>query len=103
MSNPHIEATITVLRTEEGGRKNPVYQGYRPQFNWQNSDWDAKYDMGVEVGVEVAKPGGTFACEITLSTGAQEEILPKMETGMEFELREGARVIARGTITKIIK
>ena len=36
-----IEAEITFLTSEEGGKKLPVFSGYRPQFYYDGHDWDA--------------------------------------------------------------
>ena len=40
---PDIEAVITFLRTEDGGKTRPVYSGYRPQFYYDGEDWDAEH------------------------------------------------------------
>lgn len=55
-ADAHLEATITFLRTEQGGRKSPVLSGYRGQFDDGGEDWDA---IQTYSGVERVNPGDT--------------------------------------------
>ena len=94
---PDIEAEITFLTTEEGGRSTPARTNYRPQFYYEGHDWDAAHEYP---DVEWVHPGHTVRTLLRfLSPGAHVgRVLP----GLEFEIREGARVVGRGRVTKIL-
>jgi translation elongation factor EF-Tu-like GTPase len=52
----HAEAEITFLRADEGGRSLPVWSGYRSQFYYDGSNWDAVQEYATNDGVQ---PGET--------------------------------------------
>ncbi|MHB1235382.1 MAG: elongation factor Tu [Microbacteriaceae bacterium] len=94
---PHtvFEATAYILSKDEGGRHNPFYANYRPQFYFRTT-----YVTGVIAlpeGTEMVMPGDTTEMTVTL-------IQPiAMEEGLRFAIREGGRTVGAGTVTKIIK
>jgi elongation factor Tu len=92
-----IEAEITYLTTEEGGRRKPAFTGYRPQFYYDGRDWDAIHTYP---DVELVMPGQT--ARAYLSFLSPECHIGRLHTGKEFLIREGQRVIARGRVTKVI-
>lgn len=51
-----IEAKIYFLAPEEGDRFTPAFTGYRPQFYYNDRDWDASH---IYPDVDVAKPAET--------------------------------------------
>ena len=65
--NSDVEAHITFLRTEEGGREKPVRTGYRPQFFYQGEDHDAIHEC--ESRVEQKSP--TANCQFTIAMNEQ--------------------------------
>jgi translation elongation factor EF-Tu-like GTPase len=94
---PDIEAEITFVPTAEGGRKTPAFSGYRPQFYYDGYDWDAIQDYP---DVSAVCPGQTVRALLRfMSPGAH---VGRIFPGMEFLCREGAKVVARGRITKIL-
>src|SRR5262245_33285574 len=60
-----IEVELTLLPTAAGGRRNPAGQGYRPQFYYNNGDWDAFYEY--EIAKEVPLGQLVRACLTFLS------------------------------------
>jgi translation elongation factor EF-Tu-like GTPase len=92
-----IEAEITFLTTEEGGRKTPAYSGYRPQFYYDGHDWDAVQNY---VNVKEVYPGQTVITQ--LSFASPECHFGKLYPGKEFLIREGQKIVGRGKITKIL-
>lgn len=92
-----IEARVTFLPTEQGGRKTPARPGYRPQFFYDGHDWDATQDYGDVLEVF---PGDTVTAR--LSFLSPQCHIGKIQPGMEFLLREGQRVVGRGTVTRIL-
>lgn len=94
---PDIEAEIRFLTTEEGGRNTPVRSGYRPQFYYDRHDWDAHQEYP---DVEWVHPGET--ARTLLRFLSPDAHLGRVQVGMEFEVREGARVVGRGRVTEIL-
>ncbi len=94
---PDIEAEITFLTSEEGGRKTPAYSGYRPQFYYDGHDWDAVQEY---IGVFEVCPGQTVMAQ--LSFMSPQCHVGKLYPGKEFLVREGQKVVARGKVTKIL-
>ena len=93
-----IEATITFLPTEQGGRKTPAYWGYRPQFYYDGHDWDAAHEYPE---VESAKPGDTVHAYLQFLS--PEEHVGKLHVGKPFLIREGQHVVAYGVVTGILE
>ena len=94
---PDIEAEIRFLTAEEGGRHTPARSGYRPQFYYDGHDWDAHQEYP---DAEWVNPGDTARTLLWfLSPDAH---VGRVHAGMEFEVREGARVVGRGRVTKIL-
>ncbi len=92
-----IEAEITFLTTEAGGRKTPAYSGYRPQFYYDGEDWDA-----VQNYIDVAEvyPGETVKTHLSFTR--PEIHFGKLYPGKEFLVREGQKIVGRGKVTKIL-
>jgi translation elongation factor EF-Tu-like GTPase len=94
---PDIEAEITFLPTDQGGRKTPAYSGYRPQFFYEDHDWDADQEYP---DVETVLPGQKVRALLRfLSPQAH---LGRVHVGMEFQVREGLRIVAHGRVTRIL-
>ena len=94
---PHteFEGTAYILSKEEGGRHNPFYTNYRPQFYFRTTDVTGV--ISLPEGTEMVMPGDTTDMKVEL-------IQPiAMEEGLSFAIREGGRTVGAGTVTKIIK
>lgn len=92
-----IEAEITFIPTEHGGRDGPAFNNYRPQFYYAGHDWDARHEYP---DVDQANPGDTvraFLC--FLSPG---EHVGRVKPGMAFLIREGAKIVAYGSVTRLM-
>jgi elongation factor Tu len=93
---PHteFEATVYVLKKEEGGRHTPFFNGYRPQFYIRTMDVTGS--VSLPEGVEMVMPGDNINLKVKL-------IVPvALEDGSKFAIREGGRTVGAGVITKII-
>jgi elongation factor Tu len=93
---PHtkVEAQVYVLSKEEGGRHNPFFNGYRPQFYVRTTDVTGA--IGRPEGVEMVMPGDNITMTIEL-------IQPvAIEEGLRFAIREGGRTVGAGVVTKIL-
>jgi elongation factor Tu len=94
---PHtkFEASVYVLKKEEGGRHSAFFTGYRPQFYIRTMDVTG--DVELPAGVEMVLPGDNVALTVTL-------IVPvALEQGSKFAIREGGLTVGAGVITKIIQ
>ncbi|PZF57371.1 elongation factor Tu [Curtobacterium sp. MCSS17_008] len=94
---PHTEfkANAYILTKDEGGRHNPFYANYRPQFYFRTTDVTGVITL--PEGTEMVMPGDTVAMSVEL-------IQPiAMEAGLRFAIREGGRTVGAGTVEEIIK
>jgi translation elongation factor EF-Tu-like GTPase len=96
--DPDVEAEITFLRTDEGGRKGYVLTGYRPQFFYKGEDHVAVQEF---VDKERVYPGETVRVRLYLLH--PELLCDTLRVDDCFEIREGLRTVARGKITTILK
>jgi elongation factor Tu len=94
---PHtnFDANVYILAKDEGGRHNPFYSNYRPQFYFRTTDVTGVITL--PAGTEMVMPGDTTEMTVEL-------IQPiAMEEGLRFAIREGGRTVGAGTVTKINK
>ncbi len=94
---PHtdFEAQVYVLTKEEGGRHNPFFPGYRPQFYFRTTDVTGSIEL--PEGTQMIMPGDNTEMTVEL-------IAPiAMDDGLRFAIREGGRTVGAGRVTKIIK
>lgn len=94
---PHteFEGEVYILTKEEGGRHNPFFKGYKPQFYIRTTDVTG--EITLPEGTEMVMPGDTISLKIKL-------IVPvALEEKMNFAIREGGRTVGAGVVTKIIK
>ena len=94
---PHTEfdAQVYVLTKEEGGRHNPFFTGYRPQFYFRTTDVTGSVEL--PSGTEMVMPGDNTEMSVTL-------IAPiAMDEGLRFAIREGGRTVGAGRVVKINK
>ena len=94
---PHteFEGHVYILTKDEGGRHNPFYSNYRPQFYFRTTDVTGVITL--PEGTEMVMPGDTTEMTVEL-------IQPiAMEEGLGFAIREGGRTAGSGRVTKIVK
>jgi elongation factor Tu len=94
---PHtdFEANVYILSKDEGGRHNPFYSNYRPQFYFRTTDVTGVITL--PEGTEMVMPGDNTEMTVAL-------IQPiAMEEGLGFAIREGGRTVGSGRVTNIIK
>ena len=93
---PHteFEGQVYILKKEEGGRHNPFFSNYRPQFYFRTTDVTGVITL--PEGTDMVMPGDTTEISVEL-------IQPiAMEPGLGFAIREGGRTVGSGRVTKII-
>jgi elongation factor Tu len=94
---PHteFEAQVYVLTKEEGGRHNPFFDGYRPQFYFRTTDVTGS--VSLPSGTEMVMPGDNTEMSVVLGKSIA------MDEGLRFAIREGGRTVGAGRVTKIIE
>lgn len=106
----HFIGSLRFLSEEEGGRINPPFQGYFPQFKYKNqvelNDWLVKpwffdqsgqyYERGDRVPLEVN--ASFYILDPELRVSVHQKIC---QVGVEFVLREVSRITAHGVVTKV--
>ena len=93
---PHkkFKAEVYILSKEEGGRHNPIFSNYRPQFFFRTTDVTGIITL--PEGTEMAMPGDNLTIIVDL-------IKPiAMEKTLRFAVREGGKTVASGRVTEIL-
>lgn len=94
---PHkkFKGAIYCLTKEEGGRHNPFFSGYRPQFYFRTTDITGTVTFSDEK--KMVMPGDNTEVDVEL-------IYPiAMEKGLKFAIREGGRTVASGQVIEILE
>ncbi len=92
---PHtkFKGTIYCLTKDEGGRHNPFFTGYRPQFYFRTTDITGTVTLPADK--QMVMPGDNTEIDVEL-------IYPiAMEKGLRFAIREGGRTVASGQVIEI--
>ena len=94
---PHteFEGQVYILAKDEGGRHNPFYGNYRPQFYFRTTDVTGVITL--PEGTEMVMPGDNIAIQVELGKPIA------MDQGLRFAIREGGRTVGAGQVTKITK
>jgi len=90
-----FEAEIYVLKGEEGGRKTPFQNGYRPQFYFRTTDVTGTVELPKDK--EIVMPGDNVRLTVTLISKIA------MEAGLRFAIREGGHTVGSGVVSKILE
>jgi elongation factor Tu len=95
---PHtkFKAEIYALSASEGGRDNPFFTGYKPQFYIKTTDVTGTVTL--PEGVSMVMPGDNTSIEVDLGDKPMA-----METQLRFAIREGRVTVGAGTISEIIE
>ncbi|MCF7928155.1 MAG: elongation factor Tu [Spirochaetales bacterium] len=94
---PHkkFKGKIYCLTKDEGGRHNPFFTGYRPQFYFRTTDVTGTVTLPEDK--QMIMPGDNTEIEVELINSIA------METGLRFAIREGGRTVASGQVIEIIE
>lgn len=99
----HVEATLKLLRAEDGGRKSGIKSGYRPDhiFEYQ-SNGQFKYSFSGDIQfkhIELIMPGETQ--DVLVRFLSKQPIDQYMNINRVWWLHEGLTKIGEATINKI--
>ena len=94
---PHtkFKAEIYALSPEEGGRDNPFFTGYKPQFYFKTTDVTGTVTL--PEGVSMVMPGDNVSVDVELGKPIA------MEQQLRFAIREGRVTVGAGSISEIIE
>jgi elongation factor Tu len=94
---PHttFEASVYILKKDEGGRHTPFFKGYKPQFYFRTTDVTGSVTL--KEGTEMVMPGDNVEFTVTLGKTIA------CEAGSKFAIREGGRTVGAGVVTKVIE
>eukprot|EP00331_Platyophrya_macrostoma_P007578 CAMPEP_0176425054 /NCGR_PEP_ID=MMETSP0127-20121128/11184_1 /TAXON_ID=938130 /ORGANISM="Platyophrya macrostoma, Strain WH" /LENGTH=473 /DNA_ID=CAMNT_0017806189 /DNA_START=271 /DNA_END=1692 /DNA_ORIENTATION=- len=90
----NFEATMYILKDEEGGRKKSFVTGYKPQCYIRTADVAAELILPENMKMVMPGDNVTLACKLIFPLAIQ--------SGLRFALREGGKTIAAGVITKVL-
>jgi translation elongation factor EF-Tu-like GTPase len=93
MTRRLMQTTVDLVPADQGGRTGAIRSGYWSLIRFDGTDVD--FGCELERGEPPLAPGARGAA--LLSLWAVDE-LPALAAGQPFELREGTRVVGRGTI-----
>lgn len=91
-----VSADLQVVPASDGGRKSGISRQYRSVFSLAGETSECMID---EIAGGVLSPGEHGTAKILLSY--PERHSGKLKVGVQFELHEGFRPIARGTILSV--
>jgi elongation factor Tu len=91
-----VEAMVTYLPTEHGGKTKSVTNGYRPQFYYDGEDFGATHPYP---DVERVSPGES--ARVFLTFLHPDLHVGRLHPGKAFLIREGHKVFGYGTVTRI--
>jgi len=96
---PDIEAEISAVPTDQGGRRHPLFSGYRPNhdFRIEGELNDAMHEYPDNGCIEPGCTGRAFLW--LLSPERQSK---RLHEGFEFTVKEGSRIVGHGRITRVL-
>ena len=94
-----LEAQISFLTTEEGGRIGPAQSGYRPDHNF-GLPGTLNAAAHEYIGQALASPGETVRAKVWLAI--PELQASRLFEGFRFTVQEGNHIVGNGIITKVL-
>jgi len=94
---PHIEVDLTLLPTERGGRRAPIFSGFTSAFHCDGEACDSISELQQ---LEFVFPGER--ARIFLSFRHPEIHRGRLAPGKPFQLVEGRRVIGEGRVMRLV-
>jgi elongation factor Tu len=92
-AHTRFEAVLDLLLPEEGGRRSPIFTGYRPHFKFRTLDVRGQVTLS---GVEQCLPGEQVRVMARVLAPVP------LETGLRFALRDSSGVVGYGVATRIL-
>jgi elongation factor Tu len=96
---PDLEARVTFLAPESGGRTTPIASGYRPNHNFglPGELNDAQHEYP---DCEWVQPGQTVKALLWLL--APERQTGRLYPGFSFTVQEGGRIVGNASVVAVL-
>ena len=91
-----VEARLTLLATEEGGRRTYCTTGYRPTIRFGTTYTESSFEFAENIK---AMPGDE--CHVYIQFINPSFVRQWLVEGQEFDVTEGSRKIGHGRIISI--
>ena len=96
----HVLARVSFLRTEEGGRREPCPERYRPNHNFGDAENRQFYIGQLQIPAgELVSPGETRDLEVVFLNGRGLSEL--LSVGRRWRIQEGARLVAKAEVLEV--
>ena len=89
-----FKSEVYILSKDEGGRHNPIFGGYRPQFFFKTTDVTGEISLPSDT--QMVMPGENITIEVSLEKAVV------MEAGNRFAIREGGKTVGRGIVVEVV-
>lgn len=92
------------MKPEEGGRKSPLFTGYRGQFHYEGEDRNVYdgFQYFPDLGDDPVPSGVEVRSLIDFVQTSWEKFhAARMQIGTRFQIQEGARIVGQGEVTAV--
>lgn len=96
---PDIQAEISFISTQDGGRKGPAKSGYRPDhdFGLEGVLNGAAHEYDAQ---EWVAPGETASARMWLLVPGSQK--GRLFEGFRFTVQEGSKIVGRGMVRRVL-
>lgn len=91
-----VEVDLYFLQSDDNGRQHPAFDGYRPQFFFAYEHWAVEFMFPDSPS---ALPGQRVRA--TARFASPEVLAGRLTVGAPFLVREGAKIVAYGSVSRI--
>jgi elongation factor Tu len=97
-----LRVEVALLSTDDGGRKSPIRDGYRPISVVGTGDDELLIGLAqLRLARELA-PGDSGVGTLEFSRSVAELAKAKLPPGADFALAEGRKVVGRAQVLKVV-
>lgn len=96
-----VQAELTLLSTEEGGRRTAIASGYRPNHVFEGTGDQGHWFGQIVFDGDPMEPGesGPVSVDFMYRPGLRKYLAP----GTQWRIQEGARLVGTAVITRVEK
>jgi len=91
-----VELDLYFLQSDDNGKRSPAFDGYRPQFFFAYEHWAVEFMFPDSAS---ALPGQRVRA--TARFASPELLAGRLTVGAPFLVREGAQIVAYGSVSRI--
>jgi translation elongation factor EF-Tu-like GTPase len=98
----YIRAEVRVLEHAEGGRRHPIFDGYRPDWNIGNTVDGTPTINGAPISIEGADVAHGAETVVMRLHPIVPELWGHVTPGMSIDMHEGGRVVGVGRVLEVV-